>query len=145
VKVTISHRSGRRQEFRHHFFGLIKKVVETDEIYFVDTVIELSEEERAILATYKLWNAPLDTYYPPVSEHERRRHAGDPEFLALLASPVTLTVTDFIKDPIFTNSFPTPAQAQAYAGKLRSEILPKLKKLIESNGAVVSQSESFEL
>lgn len=145
MKITIVHRRDRRKEYKYFFFGLFKSVVETEPIYCVDTTIEFSEEERAIIATYDLWDTPLYTHRSSPTKYEQEYYRDTPDFLSLLASSYTSTVKSIMEKPVFTICFPTPAQANAYEEQLRTDILPKLKQLIQSNSAPTPESKSFEL
>lgn len=143
MKVTISRRTGESELiYDKKLFGLMHKV-HKETFYAVECAIQLTEEERAIITKYNLWNYPLDSEKTHLS-YEEQRAMGPLASQALNGFEMVWKLSDAIKNDTWFRSFSSPIQAEAFEIRLRTEILPRLKQAIEL-AAKPPKSDTFEL
>jgi hypothetical protein len=130
--------------------------------------LKLSEEERAIILTHRLHEIPLEDEPFYTDEDIRRfqaeRVGGLPhgnsqraftdraiaegmteDVIAGMRTERRLTtIADYLKETGFMKHFNTPYEVSAYANKLKTEILPKIKNMIDSHRHGTSTSETIE-
>jgi hypothetical protein len=119
------------------------KTLPTTTYWYVDTTIELSQEERAILNTYNLWDRVLfnEKLAPPPYNPK----ASEAEQLIANVSDVDFTIADvFAKQP-FERWFYSPNEAENFAHRMETEILPHLKRYIVQSDTSAKQNKTFEL
>jgi hypothetical protein len=139
MKVLIeNNKSERKQELRG--LGKLFKTPETIIFYSVHVVVDFSEEERAILTEHSLWSAIVHTDYLKFAADEI---AAAPS-LSLAEGDVPWPIQSFAKG--LYKSFPTAAEGNAFAEKLKSDIIPRIKKCIEEAKATgTGTSSTYEL
>ena len=145
MRVTINNEKTSRQEVQKGFFSGFKTPKTINEFY-VSVKIELSEEERAIIAQYNLWDYVLfeNPFYIPPDQLAKN---------PILASQAGIMLPTSIKDFIevrdgrsFGRTFGNPVDAANFQRRLETEILPKLKNyLVATKEAGTQTSKTFEL
>ena len=117
--------------------------------YFVCVKVELTQEERAVLDKFALWDYGLHKTTFRWSDDYLEKH---PKFNEDNNSPITHTIRDYVVgfEPhgFFRWKFFTPAEAAAFQLKVENEILPLLKKVIEENtfiSELPTNKRTFEL
>ena len=142
MQVRIEHSENSYQQAKTGLFGRFKSSpTYTD--YVVDLFLTFSEEERATLAEFKLWDTPVyqtnfkvrDYYLEGKSQEERDMFANE---------VITYTIGGLVEKQPFGQYFFTPAEAIAYEAQLKNDVLPRIKSIIMSNSGG-RKSSSFEL
>jgi hypothetical protein len=117
--------------------------------YFVEIKVELSQEERAILDQYDLWDYGL---HKTTFRYSADYLEKTPSLAADNNTPITHTVRHFVVgfEPhgAYRWKFNTPAEAAAFQLKAETEIMPLLKQLIQDNnlvGELPSTTRTFNL
>ena len=113
----------------------------------VSLKIELSEEERAIIAAHQLWDVQILTRPLYVAPDVLTKH---PELYDQVGTPVSFQIKDLMgvgfPDGGFHQLFQTPVDAANFEAELKNNTLPKLKSYIEaSRDTGGSSSQTFEL
>jgi hypothetical protein len=141
MKVRITNERRERDEMQRGFAKVFKTPAKIT-FYEVTLHLDLSEEERAILTEYDLWDIVVYTGTLTFMPDELRANPG----LAGAEGDVEYRIEDFASDDGFHRSFPTPLEATNFANKLRLEILPNLKKYIDqSRESGPGSTSAFEL
>lgn len=142
MQVRIDHSENTYQPPKTGLLGRFKSSpTYTD--YVVDLFLTFSEEERATLAEYALWDTPIfqtklrirDHYLETMSPEARDSVEND---------PVIFNIGGLVEKQPFTQSFFTPAEAIAYEAQLKNDVLPRIKSVITTNSGG-RKSSSFEL
>jgi hypothetical protein len=170
MRATIQINGVKRPVFdhvrTHHLIGedTVRWEETGEEIKFaVDLILELTETERAIIKQYGLDGIALDDR-PAWSEQQlAQMRAEDDEEVEATKAPLLKEVsrqsrelaramakrerektfvTNLLASP-FTRIFDTPHEAKQYADKLKTQLLPALRKLIDDHAAS-KQSETLE-
>ena len=128
MRVTIEIEEEFRQREIKSFLDRFKSPLTDEKWWVVKTTIDLSEEERAILAQRNLWKVTL-----------LELDTGNPEFPV-----VPCSIQDVLGTRPFRQVFYTPVDAKNFQRRLETEVLPLLKSFIQGS-AEVSSSKTFEL
>jgi hypothetical protein len=145
MHVTINTTKHSRPEARTGFFSAFKTPTMIDE-FRVSVIVELSEEERAILTQYNLWDYTVLEVPFQIP----------PDILAknpILASQVGKTNEFSIRNIVqgydgqaFGRNFRNPVDAAKFRLQLENETLPKLKSyLVTTKDASSVSSKTFDL
>ena len=139
MRVTINRSEQQSKEKTGFFSSKIKTS------YIVQAVVEFSETELAIVRTCKLGNTVL--YHEHFDKLEAYYKEHDFPYKEEVVN-FYLTIDKLIAEP-FQRGFDTPLQANQFENKLKSDILPAVKSLIQENiearDSAESKSETFEL
>jgi hypothetical protein len=118
----------------------------TRQAWEVRVSIKLSEEERAIIDTYNLWERPIYTHTLPPEHAEM--WSDEVRYVHTLPLEIKVTIQDLINGTFSRDYFYmpwyTPWDAKKYADELRANILPTLKDYLTVN-RTVGAPDSFEL
>jgi hypothetical protein len=102
--------------------------------YFVHVYVELTQEERAVLDQYNLWDYGL---YKTVFRYSDDYLNAQPSLAADNNTPITHTVRDFVigqhTNDHYRWRFITPSEAAAFQLKVEKEMMPLLKQIISDN------------
>ncbi len=128
MKVRITNERRERDEMQRGMAKVFKKPAKIT-FYEVTLHLDLSEEERAILTEYDLWDTVVYTDTLTFMPDQLRAKPG----LAGAEGDVPYEIQDFASDEGFHKAFSTPLEATNFANKLRDEILPNLKKYIDQS------------
>jgi hypothetical protein len=147
MRVTINHELSQRREESPGFLASLFSPRGTINEYVVSLKIELTEEERAILAAHQLWDVHILTrpFYIPADV--LRKH---PVLESEVGAPIHYQIKDLVgadaRDGMFHQTFATPLDAANFEAELKNDILPNLKSYIEaSRDAGSRSSQTFEL
>jgi hypothetical protein len=118
--------------------------------------LEVSEEEKAIIKLNRLDEIVLDETRIDISDRQRRElaeavndihrkiieesHAKQGRFFI-----IEHKLGDFLANPHRRAFYNGVAEANDYAIKLKTEILPRIKEIIATNSQTGPTSETFEL
>ena len=139
MRVTIEQKSGVRDKQRDKSIFNIFSSPEKLRKYEVLVTVQLTDQERSVLATHNLWNTALfkDPFRPPADFLETRD--GRAVFDGLHMPDVT--IKRFLEDDTFIRWFQTPLEAKDFETQLREDILPKLKVYITASDAAAKPSK----
>jgi hypothetical protein len=131
MKVRIENVRGERDE-EQRGFAKVFKTPNKITYYQVSLYLDLSEEERAIITQYQLWDVPI---------FAGTLHIGDDQLIAhpeLSAAPTSLSfsIQDLASEDGFHQLFDTPLEATNLVVRLKQDVLPRLKEYI-------AQSQEF--
>ncbi len=141
MKVRIENERLERNEMQRGLAKVFKTPAKIT-FYQVTLHLDLSEEERAILTEYDLWDEIIYTGTLTFSPDQLRANPG----LELAQGDVEYAISDFAHEDGFHRAFSTPLEATNFASKLRNEILPNLKKYIDkTREAGPGSASTFEL
>ena len=126
MKVRITNERDERDEMQRGLAKVFKKPAKIT-YYQVTLHLDLSEEERAILTEYDLWNTVVYTDTVTFMPDQLRANPG----LELAQGDVPCKIKNLASDKGFHKAFSTPLEATNFVNKLRNEILPNLKKYID--------------
>jgi hypothetical protein len=147
MRITINTTVGTRIEEPPSFFAsLITRRRNINE-YIVSLKIELSEEERAIIAAHQLWDVQILTQPLYIAPDALTKY---PELHSHVGAPVSFKIKDLVgagtADGMFHQMFYTPVDAANFEAELKNDTLPKLKRYIEASREIGgSSSQTFEL
>jgi hypothetical protein len=117
--------------------------------YFVSVKVELTQEERAVLDKFALWDYGLHKTTHRWPDDYLEKH---PQFNQDNNTPITHTIRDFVvgfkPHGFYRWKFNTPAEAATFQLKVEKEILPLLKQVIQDNtlvGELPTTKRTFEL
>jgi hypothetical protein len=143
MRVTIEIKEKQDEVPREPSFFNLFKGPNIVTYWNVETSIELTEEERAILNARKLWDLKLydhqlsDEFFSSMTPRERR-------LLGTTVRTASVTIKDlFAEQPHLTCCYSRP-EAQAVARNMETEYLPRLKTLILTS-ADETKPKTFEL
>jgi len=111
-------------------------------LYYVDTAIDLSQEERAILTKYKLWPQVLFKL-----KYEREDIESIPDHVREVMGDTTetgVTIEEVFTKMPYSRHFYNRIPAGNFAHRMQNEILPALKTLITDTAAPL-ENRTFEL
>jgi hypothetical protein len=136
MKIQIDNKRYERDSFQKGFFRKPQKIVE----YQVRCSIEFSEEERAILTTYGLWDTVVYTDYMTFDADMKAANPG----LEYAEGDVPWSIKAFAEG--LGKQFTNPSEANAFVEQLKSQILPGVKKCIDdAKRTGQGASTTFEL
>jgi len=169
MRATISQDTEVTPQFRRRF--LVGPQVPAGEVtvHNVKLLLEITEEERALILSFQLGAVVLDDQPTYTSEeiaqreemrrqdleqHYHRKFQADlreelrrdfeAEVAEMKKARTKIAVADLLLNP-FVMKFKGPLAATQFSGRLRSEILPKLRKLMDEVGHKETDSQTFEL
>jgi hypothetical protein len=142
MRVSITHRQETLTAKPRGLFDRFKTLKSTT-YYNVDTTIDLSEEERAILDKYDLWDKVLFNLKLP--EQPDNPSASEAERLVASITHSDFTIEEVLDEKPFTRWFYSPIEAENFAHRMETEILPNLKKYITQSHSATRQGRTFEL
>ncbi len=126
MKVRITNERGERNEMQRGLAKVFKTPAKIT-FYQVTLNLDLSEEERAILTEYDLWDVVVYTDTLTFMPDELRANPG----LESVQGDVQCRIKNLASDKGYHKAFSTPLEATNFVNKLRQEILPNLKKYID--------------
>ncbi len=137
MRVTINRREQENKE-KTGFFSS-----KTTTAYIVQAIVEFSETEKATIRKYNLGSTVLfhERFDNLIEQYKANNLPYKEEAVSF-----SLTIDKLIKEP-FQRGFATPMLANEFENKVKGEILPALKQLIEGNTTTSAEpkSETFEL
>ena len=126
MKVKIENTKGERDAAQR---GLTKmfKTPEKITYYQVSLYLDLTEEERAILTEYDLWDAPIYNGTFEVASDEMK---ANPELSSIEGNTLRYCIRDLADDNGFHQTFSTPLPATNLVRELKETVLPRIKLYI---------------
>jgi hypothetical protein len=143
MHITIEHNTLSNPVSREKsVFNFIKPPQATETIFQVILSVRLSEEERAICATYKLFDLILFSTTFHVSPEQLRER---PDW-RILIDDIDHTIGDITTGKELGFEFGSLPEAQAFEQQLKTVHLPKLKQHITSTDKLAANPKTtFEL
>jgi hypothetical protein len=139
MRVTLGTKPITREEYVKSKFQGRGVITE----YHVRLYVEISEEQRAILSKYNLWDVTVlgvENYIAPDFSNAHPDIADERPRIS------SYCMRDLLAPGGFSQVFPTPVDAKNFEIKLRNETLPLIKQYIEDSGKVgPAATETFEL
>jgi hypothetical protein len=151
MKATVS-TEAKTQIERLQDAGLFRRA-KTREVtlYIVSVSVDFSEEERALLTMYKLWDAPVwnDQIGPSEYYNSLLRDRGLPpdyEITTLTTTIKDLAAVPTSKTPYHgtRRAFNTSVEALNFETELKSKLLPGIKTLMAASHSSIGKSQTLE-
>jgi hypothetical protein len=140
MKITIEHETNKIERKPKGILAFAKS--STFETYYkVKMLVELSQEERAILAKNDLWDTVVGTKTILISDSD----IADPSLRDYLREPLPMAIKNYVDAKGYFHDFATSVEARAYEQILKTKILPQIKEYIMFGGNWKDGPETFEL
>jgi hypothetical protein len=130
--------------------GLFRKAKTAERIlYLVSFFVEFTEEERAILTKYDLWNTPVFTVQGvtnPEVDQLMRDSGMDVEPIYITRTIQHAAAPPDNEKPYHGDrqAYHTSVEALNFENELKSNYLPNIKRLIEATHASIGKSQTLE-
>lgn len=159
ARIDVKHEEYQTQEdtVKKGLFGSkIVKVPVTRSYHAVYLYLEASEEEKATIIANQLDTISVEEIKIDNSERYEKELAGaindlDRQIIEKTHREfgryhiIKYTIADFLKNPYKRAFYNGIAEANEYAAKLKTTILPRIKEIMTTNSKVGPTSESFDL